>query len=72
MHFSVSSNSLYLVIYKEHVNMCNQFHHRTQFVAIMTVSGYWKSLSLVTVVNFLLTDVGKFHRLISILDGLSW
>ena len=51
--------------------MCNQFHHRTPFVAIMTVSDYWKSLSLVTV-NFLLTDVGKFHRLISILDGLSW
>ena len=51
--------------------MCNQFHHRTPFVAIMTVSGYWKSLSLVTV-KFLLTDVGKFYHFISILDGLSW
>ena len=27
---------------------------------------------LFTVVQFLLTDVGKFHHLISILDGLSW
>ena len=52
--------------------MCNQFHHRTPFVAIMIVSGYWKSLSLVTVVKFLLTDFGKFHHLISTLDGLSW
>ena len=46
--------------------MCNQFHHS------MTVSGYGKSLLLVTVVKFLLTDIGKFHHLVSILDGLSW